>query len=268
MNASIAVRLYEELNDCLPREKRKADLHLSVADDMPVGRLLDELGVPAGKVDMIRVNGESVDLRHRLRDGDRISVFPVFESFDISDQVRVREHPLRAPRFVLDAHLGKLAAYMRMLGFDTLYKNDFKDHMLMALSRNKGRILLSKDRTLVHKSGLTRVYEVKAVRPRAQLSEVLERFDLYGLVRPFQRCMECNALLETVRRDEVAGRVPPQVWQEYQVFRVCPDCHKVYWSGSHYRRMREFIQSLLAQRRNESLKVRGGGFDGADGVNQ
>ena len=249
MNASIAVRLYEELNDCLPREMRKTDVPLTIAADTPVGTLLENLGVPAQKVEMIRVNGVSVDFHYRLRDGDHISVYPVFESFDISDQLRVRDHPLRAPHFVLDAHLGKLAAYMRMLGFDTLYKNDFKDRMLMALSRNKGRILLSKDRALVHKSGLTRAYEVKALRPRAQLTEVLERFDLYGLARPFQRCMLCNALLETAHKDDVAGRVPPQVWQDHQVFRICPACHKVYWAGSHYDRMHSFIQELLARGR-------------------
>ncbi len=248
MNASITVRLYEELNDCLPREKRKADVPLTIAADTPVGTLLEDLGIPAHKVEMVRVGGMSVDFHYRLRDGDHISVYPVFESFDISEQLRVRDHPLREPRFVLDAHLGKLAAYLRMLGFDTLYKNDFKDRMLMALSRNNGRILLSKDRTLVYKSGLTRVYEVKALRPRAQLNEVLERFDLYGLARPFQRCMLCNALLETAHKDDVTGRVPPHALQSHDTFRVCPACRKVYWAGTHYQHMHRLIEQLLAQR--------------------
>jgi uncharacterized protein with PIN domain len=175
-------------------------------------------------------------------------VFPMFESLDIGEHLRVRDRPLRDPHFVLDAHLGKLAAHLRMLGFDTLYKNDFTDRLLMALSRNKGRILLSKDRTLVYKSGLTRAYEVKAVKPRQQLSEVLDRFDLYGRTRPFTRCMICNAVLETVRKEDVAGRVPPGVWQTHDTYRRCPACHKVYWPGSHYQRMQRFIADLIARR--------------------
>jgi uncharacterized protein with PIN domain/sulfur carrier protein ThiS len=266
MDANITVRLYEELNDTLPREKRKTTFAHTVAADTPVGVLLERLGVPAEEVEMVLVNGESVDLRHRLRDGDHISVYPVFESFDIYDLLRVRDHPLRNPRFVLDAHLGKLASYLRMLGFDTLYKNDFKDPMLKALSRNKGRILLSKDRGLVHKSGLTRAHEVRALRPREQLTEILERFDLYRLARPFQRCMVCNALLETAHKDELAGRVPPQVWQDHEIFRVCPACHKVYWAGSHYHHMQHFIQTLLAQR-HDLLEDSGPDYDGIDEVN-
>ena len=248
MDATVTVRLYEELNHALPRDKRKSAFTHGVAAGTPVGELLEALGVPPRKVELILVNGESVDFGRRLRDGDRVSVYPVFESFDVSEQLRVRDQPLRDPRFVLDAHLGKLASYMRMLGFDTLYKNDYTDPTLMALSRTKGRILLSKDRRLVHKSGLTRAYEVRALRPAEQLTEVLRRFDLYRLIRPFQRCMECNALLETAGRDDVAGRVPPQVWRDHEEYRVCPDCHKVYWAGSHYERMQHFIRELLARR--------------------
>lgn len=248
MNTSVLVRLYEELNDHLPREMRKTAFPHTIAAGIPAGVLLEDLGIPEEKVELLLVNGESVDLRHRLRDGDRISVYPVFESFDIRDHLRLRDHPLRDPRFVLDAHLGKLASYLRMLGFDTLYKNDFKDRILMALSRNKGRILLSKDRDLVHKSGLTRAHEVRALRPRAQLSEILERFDLYRLVRPFQRCMVCNALLETAHKSDVTGQVPPQVLQCHAAFRVCPACRKVYWAGGHYQHMRRMIQELLTRR--------------------
>lgn len=250
MDANLTVRLYEELNEPLPRQKRKAPFTHTVSADTPVGVLLDDLGVAADKVEIILVNGESADLGHRLRDGDHVSIYPVFESFDISEQLRMRDHPLRDPRFVLDAHLGKLATYMRMLGFDTLYKNDYTDPRLMALSRNKGRILLSKDRRLVHKSGLTRAYEVRALRPREQLTEVMERFDLYRLARPFERCMVCNTPLETAHKSDVAGRVPPQVWREHDAFRVCPDCHRAYWSGGHHRRMQAFIRELLARRLN------------------
>ena len=265
MNVGIVVRCYEELNDYLPREQRKVAFTHVVAMDTPAAVLLHDLGIPAEKVEMILVNGASVGLGHRLQDGDRISVYPVFESFDISEQLRVRAHPLREPRFVLDAHLGKLAAYLRMLGFDSLYKNDFKDRVLMALSRNKGRILLSKDQDLVYKSGLTRVYEVKAQRPRSQLTEVVERFDLYRGIQPFQRCMLCNALLETAHKSDVAGRVPRLVLQTHDAFRICPACNKVYWAGTHHQHMHRFIHDLLAQRNGGAAND---GGQGREGINE
>lgn len=244
-DATVFVRLYEELNEYAPTGAEKTTFTRAIAGNTQAGTLLAALGIPAEKIELVLVNGASVGFNHRLRAGDRVSVYPVFESMDVSPVLRARDRPLRNPRFVLDAHLGKLAAYMRMLGFDCLYKNDFKDHLLMALSRNDERILLSKDQSLVYKSGLTRVYEVRATDPRLQLKEILERFDLYRLIHPFARCMLCNAPLVTAHKGELAGRVPPRVLAVHDEFRTCPACHKVYWAGSHYQRMRQFIHDVL-----------------------
>ena len=116
----VDVRFYAELNDFLPlwRRKRPTTCYFEVSGS--VKDMIEALGVPHTEVDLILANNESVDFSYRVQDGDKISVYPVFESIDISSLVRLRPVPLREVRFIADAHLGRLAAYLRMVGFDTL----------------------------------------------------------------------------------------------------------------------------------------------------
>jgi uncharacterized protein with PIN domain len=195
-------------------------------------------------VDLILVNGRSVGFEHQVRDGDRISVYPIFESFDISPVQQVRERPLRAPRFVLDVHLGKLASYLRLLGFDVLYSPAYNDDELMSISLNEQRTLLSKDRQLIQHPSLTHAYLVRQNLPREQAVEVVERFDLYSLIHPFIRCLTCNTLLRRADKDDVAGRLPPRVREAFNEFYLCTFCDRVYWKGSHYEGMKAWIASV------------------------
>ena len=170
-------------------------------------------------MDLILINGESAGFSRRVRDGDRVSVYPVFESIDISPVARVRPEPLREVRFVLDTHLGKLATYLRMLGFDALYRNSFSDDALTEVSVKERRILLTRDRGLLKRGRITHGYFVRSTGLRAQLTEVLRRFDLYRLVSPFCRCLRCNRQLEPVPKEEVEERLPPKVREYFAEFR-------------------------------------------------
>lgn len=209
--------------------------------------MIEALGVPHTEVDLILVDGRSVDFDYLVQDGDRVSVYPVFESIDITPLVRVRPRPLREPRFVLDTHLGRLAAYLRMLGFDTLYWNDAPDEILVHVSSQQGRILLTRDRGLLKRAEVTHGYCVRDSNPREQLLEVLRRFDLFDAVSPFRRCIRCNGSLEPVSKEAISHRLPPKTRQYYDEFRICQGCDQVYWKGSHYQRMQQFIESVLAQ---------------------
>ncbi|MGH8248973.1 MAG: Mut7-C RNAse domain-containing protein, partial [Gammaproteobacteria bacterium] len=115
------LRFYEELNDFLPPSRRKTDFDLPINGRSSVKDLIESTGVPHTEIDLILVNGESVGFGYIVRPGDRISVYPVFETFDISPLNVLRPKPLRETRFVLDTHLGKLTRYLRLLGFDSLY---------------------------------------------------------------------------------------------------------------------------------------------------
>ena len=240
----VAVRFYAELNDFLPPGRRQVAFAHDFEGRPAVKDLIEALGVPHTEVDLILVDGASTDFAHPVRDGERISVYPVFESIDITPLVRVRPAPLRETRFVLDAHLGKLAAYLRMVGFDTLYATDYDDATLARLSGDEGRILLTRDRGLLKRSAVTHGYYVRETDPERQLPEVLRRFDLFGALTPFRRCLRCNGLLAPVGKEEIAAQLPPKTRHYYDEFHSCEGCGRIYWPGSHYRRMERFIARL------------------------
>jgi uncharacterized protein with PIN domain len=190
-------------------------------------------------------NSESVDFSHIVRDKDRISVYPVFESIDINPIGRLRPQPLRQTRFVLDIHLGQLATYLRLVGFDTLYRNDYRDEELARISGEQKSILLTKDRGLLKRNLVTHGYCVRNTDPEQQLLEVVKRFDLISTLNPFKRCLGCNGLLEPVAKQKIVHRLLPNTRRYYQEFRICGDCSQVYWKGSHYQRMRRFLKRVL-----------------------
>jgi len=197
-------RFYAELNDFLPLERRMLGFVHTFEKNPSVKDTIEALGVPHTEVDLILVNGESVDFAYLLRDGDRISVYPVFEAIDITPLLRVRPQPLREIRFVLDVHLGKLANYLRLFGFDTLYQNDYEDAQLAQISRSEKRILLTRDMGLLKRNLVTHGYFLRETNPKFQLREIIRRFDLFRLITPFRRCISCNGLVHLV--DKISNK--------------------------------------------------------------
>jgi uncharacterized protein len=226
-------RFYAELNDFLSPKRKNRTSTYEFGVSGSVKDAIEALGVPHTEVDFILANGQSVDFSYRIRNGDKISVYPVFESIDISPLERLRPAPLREVRFVLDTHLGKLAAYLRMLGLDTAYDRDYTDEQVARLSQDEKRILLTRDRGLLKRNRVIRGYFLRATSPREQLIEVLRRFDLFASISPFERCMRCNGLLRPVDKDVIAGRLLPETRDHYEEFRRCPNCDRIYWKGSH-----------------------------------
>ncbi len=240
-------RFYAELNDFLPRDRRQVSFCHDFKWNPSIKDTIEAIGVPHTEVDLILVNGESVDFSYLLQDGDRASVYPVFESIDITPVLKVRPQPLRDPRFVLDIHLGKLANYLRLLGFDTLYRNDCHDAELADISRRDRRILLTRDRGLLKRSIVTHGYCVRSTDSWQQLVEILRRFDLFELISPFRRCLRCNNLTQPVEKDKIRDRVPPKVREHYREFRQCSGCGQIYWKGTHYEHMQQFIDRVVCQ---------------------
>ena len=238
-------RFYAELNDFLPPEDRGKELtrHFSVSGS--VKDFVESFGVPHTEVDLVLANGNSVDFTYPVRDGDRVSVYPVFESLNIAAVSRVRPAPLRALRFLLDVHLGRLAAYLRMAGLDALYGNRATDAELADNVAREGRVLLTRDRYLLMRTAVERGYWVRSTEPKQQLLEVVRRFDLASALQPFTRCLECNTLLEEAHRESVIARLPTKVKQK-DVFRVCPSCQHIYWEGSHHERMSQLLRWVKA----------------------
>jgi uncharacterized protein with PIN domain len=243
----VSFRFYAELNDFLPPSRRGVAFAHRFDVPAAVKDLIEAAGVPHTEVDLILANGESVDFGYQVQDGDRISVYPVFETLDITPILRVRPEPLRRIRFVLDTHLGRLAAYLRLMGFDTLYRNDYSDEELAHIAHDERRIVLTRDRGLLKRSKVTHGYCVRDTNPRRQLAEVVHRFDLYGSARPFTRCLRCNGLLHSVSKEVVGHLLRQEITERHVGFSQCESCGRVYWPGSHYRRLRQLVDGILAQ---------------------
>lgn len=247
MSGQITIRFYEELNDFLPPEQRKVAFVHRFKEAGSIKDLIESLGVPHTEIDLILVNGQSVDFQYPVQNGDRVSVYPMFEAMDISPVTQLRPRPLRVTRFVLDTHLGRLAAYLRMLGFDTLYRNDYDDPTLARISTDEHRILLTCDRKLLMRKQITRGYYVRERQPRKQLLDIIARFDLFDAPQAFTRCMRCNGAIRPVAKDTIAEHLQPRTKLHYNEFWQCDQCKNIYWKGSHYQRMLQLIGSLESQ---------------------
>lgn len=239
-------RFYEELNDFLAPEHRRRAFEARCARAATVKHMIEALGVPHTEVELVLVNGESVGFDHPLHHGDRVSVYPRFETFDVTPLLRVRDTPLRVSRFIADAHLGGLARLLRLSGFDTLYDNHFDDAEIVATAARDGRIVLTRDRELLKRRELTHGCFVHALKPERQAAEIFTRLDLARSARPFALCLECNAQLRPIDKAEVAHRLPPDVRARHTRFVTCDRCQRVFWEGSHWQRMRAVADRLLA----------------------
>jgi uncharacterized protein len=237
-------RFYAQLNDFLIPCKRQVTFAHPFEGHASIKDMIEALGVPHPEIDLILVNGKSVDFSYRVRDVDQVSVYPRFKFIDIASLTHVRPQPLKEPRFILDVHLGKLTTYLRILGFDALYQNDSPDEVLAQVSSREDRILLTRDRGLLKRSIVIHGYCVRKTNPWRQLVEVLQHFGLLGSITPFQRCPHCNGLTKPTAKALICDRLPPKVRQYYDEFRVCQTCGQIYWKGTHYQHMQRFIADL------------------------
>ena len=235
------LRFYAELRDFLPKDLRSGTITRNFDVPGSVKDMIEACGIPHTEVDLIIADGHSVDFSHLVNDGEHISVFPVFESLDITPIVKVRPEPLRTVRFVADDHLGRLARFLRLLGFDTLYEGDWDDPELVRISTSENRILLTRDVGLLKHGSITHGCYVRATDPREQVTEVVRRLHLTRHLAPFTRCTTCNGELVQVAKDEIAHRLPPRTRRHVDEFQVCASCDKIYWQGAHHSELRRIV---------------------------
>lgn len=182
-------------------------------------------------------------------EGDRLSVYPVFESLDIGNVTKLRPSPLREPSFALDVHLGKLAGYLRLTGFRADYNNFWDDADLVSYAAEEELIVLSRDRGLLKRNAVSRGMFVYNTDPIEQIREICRRMDLYSKIKPFIRCLSCGDILDPVEYNsshfmEIKSRIPEGVLSWCREFSICPGCGKIYWEGSHIKRLKSIVEIL------------------------
>lgn len=237
-------RFYEELNDFLPASRRKIEFPADFEGNPSIKDLIESLGVPHPEIDLIIINGESSSFSAKIADGDHISVYPVFESLDVSGVQHLRKEPLRETRFILDVHLGKLAKYLRLFGFDSLLDMNLDDNEIIERSIQENRIILTRDKMLLRNKKVMHGYWIRSDNPRLQAEEVVRKFDLAGRMKPLNRCLECNTIIEPVSKELISERIPENTRKYYNEFWICPGCGRIYWEGSHFERMKEFVERI------------------------
>lgn len=146
-------------------------------------------------------------------------------------------------RFLADNMLGRLATWLRLLGYDTRYVPHAADPELARIARAEDRILLTRDVELTRRRALKSIL-VESEQVEEQLDQLFRELGLTPR-QAFSRCAVCNALLEEVSKEAVRDAVPPYVFQTHEQFRRCPECRRVYWRGTHWAHMLAQIQDAL-----------------------
>lgn len=171
-------RFYEELNDRLPPDMRKRDVEVSLEGEETAREIIERLGVSPVEVDLLLVNGQSVDLDHGVGDGDRVSVYPVFERLNIKGVSRIRENPLRTLRFIVDSELKGLARSLAERGLDVCIRGDLYGAQVQRLAKEERRILLTEREDFPGLQGLERRIVLKPGSLEEQTAQVMEALDL------------------------------------------------------------------------------------------
>jgi uncharacterized protein len=237
----VTLRFYEELNDFLPTVQRKKELPVSFEKPRSVKDLIESLGVPHTEVDLILKNNTSVDFTCLIKENCRIAVYPVFESIDIRNAKHLAP-PLRQTRFIAEHNLMKLAKLLRALGLDTICEPSLQGEELIARALKENRIILSRGTSLLKRKEVTHGMNIHQENQEAALAEVLSRVDLYQSIRPFSRCLLCNATLQSIPQNEVLKKIPPKVAEWCHHFTSCSGCQRIYWPGSHYARICKILE--------------------------
>ena len=148
-------------------------------------------------------------------------------------------------KFVADCMLGKLAKWLKILGFDTAYFSKIEDENLLVFALNESRVLLTRDNGLIEKSKNVPALFINSEKWSEQIQQVLKEFNLKGKAKPNSRCIECNTVLRILPKKRAKNMVTPFIYKNANVFSLCPDCGRVFWKGTHQDDMEEKITKIL-----------------------
>lgn len=235
---------YGELNFFLPRNKRDITFTHTFDWRGSIKDMIESLGVPHTEIDLLLVNSASISFDYIVCHNDHVDVYPARAAVDIFPKIALRPPLPEYPAFILDQHLGRLAAYLRMLGFDTLYRNDYHDEELAQVSHLETRVLLTRDIGLLKRSLVTYGYFVRETNSHRQLAEIAHRFKLANLAVPYKRCMKCNGLVHPVPKESVLHEIMDGTAAHYDEFHRCEACARIYWKGPHHQRMQALIEEI------------------------
>lgn len=225
--------------------RRKTEFELTFDDKRSIKDAIESLGVPHTEIDLILVNGKAVAFNYILEDEDRVSVYPVFESLNISGVTRLRKLPLRKSKFIADINLGNIAKYMRVLGFDLFFDPRLSPREIIEISKRDHRIILTESRKLLKFKDVSHGIFLRPGTTAQKIKRIIDYLDIKDKVDPFTRCLRCNSLLEAVAKEKILDRIPPKAKAYCDRFVLCRTCDKIYWKGTHCTHMQKVVDQIL-----------------------
>lgn len=245
--SSAVFRFHGGLEELLVRRYRTVAPAYRFRDNPGIKDAIEAMGIPHTEVDVILANGRSVDFYYPLQDTDIIDVYPVFSSVPVASPLKLTPCSPDPVTFILDVHLGKLARRLRLLGFDAFYGNNLDDPEIIRIAHRDNRIILTRDLGLLKHRQVVHGYLVRSDRVDLQLHEVLLRYALFDRICPWRRCMSCNGLIEKVAKADVLDRLEPKTILYYETFHRCARCGQIYWQGSHFAHIVQWLESFNPQ---------------------
>lgn len=240
----VEITFVQGLNFFLANKRRNKTFEVTVKGKSSVKDLIESLNIPHCEVDVIVANGECVDFEYIINNDDSIQVYPDFAQCDIKSPLCLRPRYESEPKFVIDVNLGKLARYLRMCGFDVLYRNDLEDDEIADISVAENRIVLTRDIGVLKTGRVAYGYFVRSDQPEEQIIEVMKYFKFKDYLKLFSRCLECNELLQHVDKQKIESLLPDKVKESISEYKYCSICNKPFWKGSHYDAMLNFIYDI------------------------
>jgi uncharacterized protein len=237
-----SIKFYYTLQDFLPAQRREFRINFSFHGTPSIKDAIESLGVPHTEVDVILVQGKPVDLTYKLHDKNEVEVYPVMPAGTFPINFSLLQGCLTKDKFILDVHLGKLGKALRIMGIDTFMKQDLSEKMIANIAEKENRVVLTRDIGLLKHKKIECGYWLRSQQWPEQFKEVVQRFHLQEKFNPFTRCIVCNGIIVTVDKYSVQQEVPQLSKEMFEEFFQCTQCKKVYWKGSHYDRMEEWVR--------------------------
>lgn len=232
-----------ELNDFLNKEKRNEIITFQSNYNAAVKDAIESIGIPHPEIAAILANKQAIKFNYKIQSGDEFEVYPYYHLSELEPIVPIK--PSEKPDFMLDVHLGGLARYLRMAGFNVLYNNeDWGDKYIADKGGKDGRIVLSRDIGLLKRSSVQYGYFVRNKDSFEQFKEIVSRYDLINSFKPFSRCIRCNGEIQKVLKEQIVHLLEEGTKNEHEDFWKCKSCEQIYWKGTHYQKMEKLIKCL------------------------
>jgi uncharacterized protein with PIN domain len=236
-------KIFGELNYFVRKNKQDIYFNYEFDDNPSIKDSIEAIGIPHVEVGEIIVNDEQKDFSYKLQNNDKVEVYSFYEN-DIKNKLRPN---IELYNFMTDENVGGMAKYLRMLGFNTIMIPEISDKEVAKIAEKENRILLSRDFGLLKRKNVTHGIFLRSTNTEEQIYEVIKKYKLDQLFKPFSICIECNGCIKLIRSSDLLeeDKIEDGVLKDYNEFFRCTNCKKVFWKGSHYQRMRLLVDKYI-----------------------